>query len=167
MKLINKQSQMNLGLFLYGCLLCLIFGTIASWNQSAQICCLISDLHCTKRWDFFSGEDNVEIVFIREFLSYWLQKYILIYWKYKGLKSKLLIAQLNDCVDVVRKLCEIRKTGADLFHTCILEPFLLVDILYVHFISILNPFQNKPCFLRVCCTSLFKILWEKEKLLSI
>ena len=29
----------------------------------------------------------------------------------------------------------------------------------------LNPFPNKPCwFLRVCCTSLLKTLWEKEKL---
>ena len=28
-----------------------------------------------------------------------------------------------------------------------------------------NPFPNKPWFLRVCCTSLLKTLWEKEKLL--
>ena len=27
------------------------------------------------------------------------------------------------------------------------------------------PFPNKPCFLRVCSTSLLKTLWEKEKLL--
>ena len=31
--------------------------------------------------------------------------------------------------------------------------------------SYLNPFPNKPWFLRVCSTSLLKILWEKEKLL--
>ena len=30
---------------------------------------------------------------------------------------------------------------------------------------LLNPFQNKPWFLRVCNTSLLKIMWEKEKLL--
>ena len=29
----------------------------------------------------------------------------------------------------------------------------------------LNPFQNKPWFLRVCSTRLLKTLWEKEKLL--
>ena len=29
----------------------------------------------------------------------------------------------------------------------------------------LNPFPNKPWFLRVCNTSLLKTLWEKEKLL--
>ena len=29
----------------------------------------------------------------------------------------------------------------------------------------LNPFQNKPVFLRVCGTSPLKTLWEKEKLL--
>ena len=29
----------------------------------------------------------------------------------------------------------------------------------------LLPFSNKPCFLRVCSTSLLKTLWEKEKLL--
>ena len=30
---------------------------------------------------------------------------------------------------------------------------------------ILNPFPNKPWFLRVCSISLLKSLWEKEKLL--
>ena len=29
----------------------------------------------------------------------------------------------------------------------------------------INPFPNKPWFLRVCSTSLLKTLWEKEKLL--
>ena len=28
-----------------------------------------------------------------------------------------------------------------------------------------NLFPNKPWFLRVCCTSLLKTLWEREKLL--
>ena len=28
-----------------------------------------------------------------------------------------------------------------------------------------NPFPNKPWFLRVCSTSLLKTMWEKEKLL--
>ena len=28
----------------------------------------------------------------------------------------------------------------------------------------LNPFPNKPWFLHVCCTSLLKALWEKDKL---
>ena len=32
-------------------------------------------------------------------------------------------------------------------------------------IMLLNPFPNKPWFLCVCCTSLLKTLWEKEKLL--
>ena len=31
--------------------------------------------------------------------------------------------------------------------------------------AVLNPFQNKPWFFRVCSTSLLKTLWEKEKLL--
>ena len=31
--------------------------------------------------------------------------------------------------------------------------------------SCLNPFPNKPWFLRVCSKSLLKTLWEKEKLL--
>ena len=30
---------------------------------------------------------------------------------------------------------------------------------------ILNPFPNKPWFLRVCSTSLLKTMWEKKKLL--
>ena len=32
-------------------------------------------------------------------------------------------------------------------------------------ITRVNPFPNKPWFLRVCSTSLSKTLWEKEKLL--
>ena len=32
-------------------------------------------------------------------------------------------------------------------------------------VNYLNPFPNKPGFLRVCSTSLLKTLWEKEKLL--
>ena len=35
-----------------------------------------------------------------------------------------------------------------------------------HMGSCLNPFPNKPCFLRVCSASLLKTLWEKEKLLE-
>ena len=31
--------------------------------------------------------------------------------------------------------------------------------------NLLNPFPNKPWFLRFCSTSLLKTLWEKEKLL--
>ena len=31
--------------------------------------------------------------------------------------------------------------------------------------NFLNPFPNKPWFLRVCSTSPLKTLWEKEKLL--
>ena len=33
------------------------------------------------------------------------------------------------------------------------------------FCMCINPFPNKPWFLRVCRTSLLKTLWEKEKLL--
>ena len=40
------------------------------------------------------------------------------------------------------------------------ERFCLSSITYV-----VNPFPNKPWFLRVCSTSLLKALWEKEKLL--
>ena len=32
---------------------------------------------------------------------------------------------------------------------------------------VVNPFPNKPWFLRVCSTSLLKTLWEKENLLSV
>ena len=35
------------------------------------------------------------------------------------------------------------------------------QIIYLY----INPFPNKPWFLRVCSTSLLKTLWEKEKLL--
>ena len=32
-------------------------------------------------------------------------------------------------------------------------------------LNVINPFPNKPWFLRVCSTCLLKTLWEKEKLL--
>ena len=35
----------------------------------------------------------------------------------------------------------------------------------VHYSNTINPFPNKPWFLRVCSTSLLETLWEKEKLL--
>ena len=44
-------------------------------------------------------------------------------------------------------------------------------LLFQHFQTLIclklgiNPFPNKPWFLRVCSTSLLKTLWEKEKLL--
>ena len=37
--------------------------------------------------------------------------------------------------------------------------------LFFQVTSLIIPFPNKPCFLRVCSTSLLKILWEKVKLL--
>ena len=33
------------------------------------------------------------------------------------------------------------------------------------FLRVINPFPNKPLFLRVCSTSHLKTLWEKKKLL--
>ena len=35
----------------------------------------------------------------------------------------------------------------------------------LHAVGVINPFPNKPWFLRVNSTSLLKTLWEKEKLL--
>ena len=40
-----------------------------------------------------------------------------------------------------------------------------IQINYPSFtLMVLNPLPNKPWFLRVCSTSLWKTLWEKEKL---
>ena len=39
------------------------------------------------------------------------------------------------------------------------------EIIVLQYMVRLNPFPNKPWFLRVCSTSLLKTLWEKEKLL--
>ena len=35
----------------------------------------------------------------------------------------------------------------------------------MYYTNVINPFPNKPWFLRVCSTGLLKTLWEKEKLL--
>ena len=41
----------------------------------------------------------------------------------------------------------------------------LGSLIMNEFLVFVNPFQNKPWFLRVCSTSHLKTLWEKEKLL--
>ena len=46
-------------------------------------------------------------------------------------------------------------SNVTVFHNVFLKPFL----------HCVNPFPNKPWFLRVCSTSLLKTLREKEKLL--
>ena len=48
--------------------------------------------------------------------------------------------------------------------TCLLHLLQLTGLTTVNYVY-LNPFPNKPWFLRVCSTSLLKTLWEKEKLL--
>ena len=42
---------------------------------------------------------------------------------------------------------------------------IIVEYWTGHKFPVLNPFPNKPWFLRVCSTSLLKTLWEQEKLL--
>ena len=44
---------------------------------------------------------------------------------------------------------------------------VLRDVKSQDCVARVNPFQNKPWFLRVCSTSLLKTLWEKEKLLMM
>ena len=49
-----------------------------------------------------------------------------------------------------------------------LRPFIWSSVWVIgkqHCLVAVNPFPNKPWFLRVCYTSLLKTLWEKEKLL--
>ena len=41
----------------------------------------------------------------------------------------------------------------------------ILERLNIEALCLINPFPNKPWFLRVCCTIVLKILWEKEKLL--
>ena len=51
-------------------------------------------------------------------------------------------------------------TGSTLSHY---NPCFQCNIAITNF---LNPFPNKPWFLRVCSANLLKTLWEKEKLLE-
>ena len=44
--------------------------------------------------------------------------------------------------------------------------FYQVGSLSLHMpLIVINPFPNKPCFLCVCSTSLWKTLWDEEKLI--
>ena len=58
-----------------------------------------------------------------------------------------------------------RSNGSELFsrHTDILDLSKFID--FAELKVTLSPFPNKSWFLRACCTSLLKTLWEKEKLL--
>ena len=73
--------------------------------------------------------------------------------KYMGKKRKFFSFSNNDaypinCINVQVVVC-----------TC--SQFWL----HLNFVIIfVNPFPNKPCFLRVCSRSRLKTLWEKEKL---
>ena len=45
------------------------------------------------------------------------------------------------------------------------KAFFFNALKWIYMEERVNPFPNKPWFLRVCSTSLLKTLWEKEKLL--
>ena len=77
-------------------------------------------------------------------------------------------------VSYTEKLNEILENTSDhmaaplqtntLFHVLRLKAVFLFQYCTISS-SHINPFPNKPCFLRVCRISLLKTLWEKEKLL--
>ena len=76
----------------------------------------------------------------------------------KGLISNLLLLTTLNIISL-RKLASLKKFLVDLtyiwhrFRICMTLSYLV------------NPFPNKPWFLRVCSTRLLKTLWEKETLL--
>ena len=43
---------------------------------------------------------------------------------------------------------------------------IIITIIIITIVININPFPDKPWFLRVCGTSLLKTLWVKEKLLA-
>ena len=49
------------------------------------------------------------------------------------------------------------------------DPTVMINDIYFFLTKIhtrrINPFPNKPLFLRVCCASLLKTPWDKKKLL--
>ena len=61
----------------------------------------------------------------------------------------------------IKHLCSKRSVGCKPVFSPILTMFLNV---FCH--RILNPFRNKPRFLRICSTSLLKTLWEKKLLIT-
>ena len=107
-------------------------------------------------------------------------------WKYVGKKvylNRVLNSQLlghesdtlttepprRGCVREMRR-CWLSSffSFSPLFPTLCKSKFIistsLIYCLQMLSIGSLNPFPNKPWFLRVCSTSPFKTLWEKEKL---
>ena len=69
-------------------------------------------------------------------------------------------AQKNNLLLIVKEaLWERRKSWQPAFS------FFPNIFLKAFFTRSINPFPNKPWFLHVCCTSLLKTQWEKEKML--
>ena len=72
---------------------------------------------------------------------------------------KIDISRISDPLEMCKNLFVFKSLFINQFE---ILSHVAVEALYR---SYLNPFPNKPWFLRVCSTSLFKTLWEKEKLL--
>ena len=71
---------------------------------------------------------------------------------------KLKVMMANQKIKLIEALDNQRKLGYS----------KSIDNIFLHFVckgSTINPFPNKPWFLRVCSTSLLKTLWERVKLL--
>ena len=62
------------------------------------------------------------------------------------------------------RFTELADNNRNVFRIKVL---LLQKVSICFFLRVINPFPNKPWFLRICCMSLLKTLWEKEKLLKI
>ena len=73
------------------------------------------------------------------------------------MQSRLLTTLKKEAFEnVLGKGKKCWLSAFSLFPKCLLSQNKLLSF---------NPFPNKPWFLRVCCASLLKTLWEKEKLL--
>ena len=73
------------------------------------------------------------------------------------LKPNALANQKLGCIQMLRNI--ERPGELDKYHFFKNDWWILA-------LTFINPSPNKPWFLLDCCTSLFKILWEKKKLLT-
>ena len=70
-------------------------------------------------------------------------------------------------IQLTKKTCKTNKNATiiDIYTKPLNENTNIIQGDEAEFAIKINPFPNKPWFLRVCSTSLLKTLWEKEKLL--
>ena len=77
-----------------------------------------------------------------------------------------LCSQRSNLIPYMRVIPHGRQVSIPEYDITKVKAYFHYSLTLYHTIPTFNPFPNKPWFLRVCSTSIFKTRWEKKKLLE-